>query len=342
MTVIAKQKLIVYFIAALGAVLFLVVYEARFIFLASLIGVGLGVLLSPLLGFLMRHRVPKPIGALLFVVLIFAAIALIGYGTFALIKDQVDAFVSRAPELFALGQKRLLEWLPESGWLKQQLRTIQLSGLARQMASQIFQGLQNTVSALVGAFLVLTIALYTALRAEPYRRGFLSLFPAYLRPRAEEIMAASAKVLCQWFRSQIVVMAITGLVTTLGLWILGIEYFLLLGFLTAVFGFIPYIGAFLTGALTILVTLGTEPDKVWWVLGLYVLIQQLEGDVTIPLVMQGKIQLPEVHLIILMLVMGSLFGLVGVFLAPPLLAVGRAVYLMTYVPRMNRAVRAEL
>lgn len=326
-----------------GALLALVVaFLTRTYLFAALIGIGFGVLIAPAMTLLQhRFKIPRGLSAFAMMLLILGGIAGISYGMFVLLSEQFQSLVSRAPQIADTARQQLDSIFGRVPWLEQQVRELNLGQAARSAATTFFQGVQASLAALVGFVLVVTIAIYVAINSREYFRGVLSLFPAYQRPKAAEVLRESATVLRKWFRSQLVVMLISGGLTTLALWILGIEYWLLLGVLTGVLGIIPYIGAFITVFATAAVTLGSEPEKIWWVLGLYLGIQQLEGDVTIPLVMRGGVHLPEVHMIVFMLVMGSLIGILGVFIAPPLLAVLRTVYLMTYVPVMNRKTQPE-
>lgn len=133
-------------------------------------------------------------------------------------------------------------------------------------------------------------------------------------------------------------MSIIGLITSVTLKLIGINYWLLFGLTTAVLDIIPYVGPILAVIFTSIVTLGTQPDKIYWVIGSFLIIQQIEGNLLIPLIMRDRVQLPEAPLIVLMLILSNWFGVLGAFVAPPLLAVVRTIYLMTYVPRMNQKV----
>lgn len=324
---------------AFGFIITIIIsYRIRYILITTLIGVSFGILLYPALAFLRnRYQIPKSLSAIIFLFFLSSMVLAIGYGIYALISGQIDLLVTRAPDILA-GIKAELEYtIPHDSWLYHQIEIVDWGAVAKSSFSTLFKGVQTTLTILANIIIIFAICIYTAVNLDLYSRGILSLFPAPLRPRAQEIMSQSAHALRSWFKSQIIVITITGTLVTLSLWILSIEYWLLIGFLTAIFGFIPYLGAFFTGTLAILITLGTQPDLVFWVFFVYIGIQQLEANLTIPLVMRGGADLPEVHLMVLMLIMGSLFGLVGIFISPPLLAVTRSVYLMTYVQRMNRA-----
>ncbi len=331
-------------VVAISAALLLVgmvAYLTRFLLLTVLIGVGVGVLIAPIMSFMHRKlHVPRAVTGVVFVLLVLVGIAGIGYGMGTVIADQASLFVDRAPETFNTIRGEVYRFLTKYPWVEAQIRRLELGRAAQGALNTLYTGVQVSAAAIAGFIVALFISLYVAVNAESYFRAVMSLFPAHMRPRAAMVMHRVSVALRTWFRGQIIVMGVSGALTTIALWALGIEYWLLLGVLTFVMGFIPYVGSILTGVLAFLVTLGTTPDKVWWVLGLYLAIQQIEGDVTAPLVMRGTVQLPEVHLIVLMLVMGSLFGILGVLVAPPLLAVARTVYLLTYAKHMDSLTEA--
>jgi len=326
-------------IATLAGVLLLltVAFVARYLVLASLVGIGFGVLIAPIMNRMQgRYQVPRGLSALVLVILILGSTAAVGYGVYALVADQASSLIASAPQLVKTIERQADKLLQSSPWLETQISQLNLGDAAKSTANTLFQGVQTSLTTLGGFILLLTVAVFTAINSRAYFRGFLSFFPAYQRPRVAEVMHESAVVLRKWLRCQLVVMVVSGSMTTLALWLLGIDYWLLLGVLTGVLGFIPYIGSFITVIATGLVTLGSEPDKIWWVLGVYLGIQQLEGNVTIPLIMKGGVRLPEVPAIVFMLIMGSLFGLLGVFVAPPLLAVGKQIFMATYVRAMDQ------
>ncbi|MGZ3699501.1 MAG: AI-2E family transporter, partial [Bdellovibrionota bacterium] len=177
--------------------------------------------------------------------------------------------------------------------------------------------------------------LYIASRPASYHAGFLSMFPARMRARLTEVRGESARALRGWFVSQVLAMLIVGVIASVGLKVIGSDYWFQLGSLTATLELVPFIGPAAAFFAAVLVTLASQPDKIWWVGGYFLLLLRLEGDLIIPLLMRGRIELPPVHLLTLMLVMGEGFGVLGFLVAAPLLAVLRKIYLMTYVPRMD-------
>jgi predicted PurR-regulated permease PerM len=326
-------------VIAMGLVLiaiFAAAYFTRYILLASLVGIGLGVIISPLMKILkLRMGIPRGISAVLVFMAVIGGLVGLGYALVHLVSDQVTALIQNSPQIIATVKDQALAISTRHEWVMKQIQDLNIASMGQVVVRKVFQGLGAGTIAIGGSAIVLLIGLYVAINSSAYFHSLLSVFPAYLRPKASSVLIESGVVLRKWFRAQLIVMSITGSATTLGLWIIGIDYWLLFGVMTALLGIIPYVGVILTVILTSLVTLGSDAEKIYWVLGLFFIIQQLEGNVLIPLIMRENVDLPEAHLVILMIILGSWFGILGAFIAPPLMAVGLVVYRLTYAPAMD-------
>jgi predicted PurR-regulated permease PerM len=322
------------FLAALGVILLLLgAFVFRFILLAALIGIGVGILLSPLIHRVKLHtRLPHGLSVLVVVLALASILAAAGYAFGSSLAGQIDRLLEQGP---GIGDS-LTEWLDrlrqKFPWIRPILDGFNSGNTLERVGLAFFQGLKVSASGLASALLVFIIGVFTAANADSYFRGFLLLFPPDVRPRLAELGHSSAGVVRRWFSGQLIVLSISGTLTALALWIIGIDYWLLLGVLTVVLDFIPFIGAIITAAFACALTLGTEPDKIWWVLLTFLAIQQIESDITLPIVMKERIRMPEAHLLIFTLMMGFTFGVVGVFVAPPLFAVLHHILMSTYVP----------
>jgi predicted PurR-regulated permease PerM len=180
--------------------------------------------------------------------------------------------------------------------------------------------LSSTASALAGIFIVTFIAIYIAIDPVTYREGTLHLVPRRRRQRVREVMQATTRVLQQWFAAQMLAMAVVGVITTIGLLILGIEGAFALGLIAAILEFVPFLGPFLAAVPAIAIALVDSPEKAVAVAILYLIIQQLESTLVTPLVMKNGLELPPILTILAQGIMGVVFGLLGVLVAVPLLA----------------------
>jgi predicted PurR-regulated permease PerM len=173
--------------------------------------------------------------------------------------------------------------------------------------------------------------IFLALQPMLYRTGAIKLVPEQKRALVADAMVHSERALGLWLKAQLISMTIIGLLTGLGLWLLGIESALVLGLLAFALEFIPFAGPIIASIPAILVALATSPTLALWVVGLYILVQQLEGNVVYPLVQQWAVHVPAVVLLFSLIGFGMLFGVIGVIFAAPLTVVAYVLVKRLYV-----------
>jgi len=182
--------------------------------------------------------------------------------------------------------------------------------------------LLNTVVGAVASLLVVIIAgVYLAVEPQLYIDGASRLVPPEHRPRVAETLRAIGASLRRWMLGTVINMIAVGVLTTLGLWLLGVPTALGLGLIAALLEFVPIIGPILSAVPAIAVALIVSPTQALYVLILYVAVQQIESNVLTPLVMKGAVRLPPALTMLFQAVMFVLFGFLGLLLAVPLLAV---------------------
>lgn len=124
-----------------------------------------------------------------------------------------------------------------------------------------------------------------------------------------------------YFRGQIILCVIVGVVSVLAFWLIGVPYALVLGVLMGIFEAVPVIGPILGAAPAIVITLATAPDKVIWTVAALVAIQVLEGNLLVPRVMDQSVGVNAIVSILAITAFGALFGIAGAVLAIPLAAI---------------------
>lgn len=331
-------------------------WAASPIVLTGFLGLLFGLSLSAAADRLARFRVPRAVSAGGIVLLVYGLLVGGGFLLSPLLKVQAAALRERLPlavEQIQERWERVTDFLgplagedargAESGSVPQPQDTARTAtGDAPSRApspaadaapsrSQVgewaagaarFLGpfLSSSVAALAGLLLVSFIAIYVAVDPDVYRNGALLLVPHGHRPRAREVMAATGQILRQWLGAQLVAMLVVGVVTTVGLFLLGVESALALGIVAGILEFVPFIGPIAAAIPAVAIALVDSPQKALWVVLFYVALQQLESTVLMPLLMQRSLELPPILTILAQGVMGVLFGLLGVIVAVPLLA----------------------
>ncbi|MGA1856370.1 AI-2E family transporter [Azospirillum sp. 11R-A] len=181
------------------------------------------------------------------------------------------------------------------------------------------------------AVVVMFAALYLAASPGLYQRGVVLLVPPRGQKRACEVMDVAGDSLWKWLIGQLVAMAAVGTMIAVGLWLLGIPSALALGIVAGLMEFIPLVGPFLAAVPALLIGFAQSPQDALWVAGLYLVIQQIEGNVITPLLQKRVVDLPPVVTISAIAAGGVLFGIMGMFLATPLAVVVLVLVNLLYI-----------
>lgn len=233
------------------------------------------------------------------------------------VSEQVDELWQQVPETVDSLKSRVEEY----GWGREAIDRISdgdlwssaSTGTATRAVGSVFGTLGNTV-------LLLFIALYGAFDPDTYRRGFRKLFAPSIRGRAEDVLSSSVETLRNWLAAQLISMSVVGVLTGLGLWLIGVPLALLLGLIAGLLAFIPNLGPIIAAAPGVLLAVPDGMNSVLMVIGVYLAVQTLESYVVTPLVQKEKVSLPPLLVICSQLAFGSLFGIIGLALATPLTA----------------------
>ena len=155
------------------------------------------------------------------------------------------------------------------------------------------------------------------------------------KEEGENIIKEVKSSLNNYLKGLSLVMIITGALTFIGLYLLGIEYALFLGALTALLTPIPYFGVFISAIIPITLSLLTK-DSFWYaggVIGIFVVVQFLEGYVITPKVMSESVNINPFIIVLGLIIFGSVIGFMGMILTVPILAVIKV--LITHYPSLK-------
>jgi predicted PurR-regulated permease PerM len=189
----------------------------------------------------------------------------------------------------------------------------------------------QTLGAVGGMGLMLVVGAYLAADPALYREGLVRLVPPAYRTQVDDAMLASGHALLRWLMGQGISMLFVGTSTAIGLALLGTPLALTLGLVAGALAFIPFFGPIASGLLAVSLAFMQGPEQALYVAGLCVLIQQIEGNVLMPLVQRWAVELPPVLGITAAVIFGLLFGLPGVVLASPLMVVAMVLVRKLYV-----------
>nr|WP_256498744.1 AI-2E family transporter [Chroococcidiopsis sp. CCNUC1] len=181
--------------------------------------------------------------------------------------------------------------------------------------------LNNSLAAVVNFLLFFVLTIMLLLNPVPYRRTLILAFPAFYRRRVDEILSECEDSLVGWIKGTLFAMVGIGVVSFIGLSLLGVPLPLVNALIAGLLEFIPNVGPTLSVIPPVLLALLDAPWKAGAVIVLYLAIQQFESLVLVPIIMQREVSLLPVFTILAVVVFASLFGFLGLFLAIPLLIV---------------------
>lgn len=206
-------------------------------------------------------------------------------------------------------------------------RQTEVIGSAVGAAEKFLGGLIPRVFDLVHGFInvvsVLVMGLYLALHPKTYEDLMVSVTPPRYRVAARDVILSMIQTLRAWSLAQLLAMTVLGVLTALGLWALDVPYSLTFGIFTGVAAIVPFFGTLVSTVVPALFVLGGEGGLLgaFLVLLLGVVVHLIEGNLVAPLIMQRGVNLPPVFSIMAVLILGKLFGAVGLLVAVPMLAV---------------------
>jgi predicted PurR-regulated permease PerM len=189
------------------------------------------------------------------------------------------------------------------------------------IVSQTLKLLLGTVSAVGNFFIVLFLGLTFAAQPSIYRNGLLYLAPAKHRARATVIIDRISETLERWLIAQILTMAAVFLVTWIGLALIGIQSSFILGIQAGLLAFIPTVGALIAGLIVVLASLASGWVAAASAFVLFLGVHALESYILTPIIQRQALDIPPATLFATQILLGVVFGIWGISLALPLMAI---------------------
>jgi predicted PurR-regulated permease PerM len=189
------------------------------------------------------------------------------------------------------------------------------------IVSQTLKLLLGTVSAVGNFFIVLFLGLAFAAQPSVYRKGLLYITPARHRGRATVVVDRIGDTLERWLIAQIVTMFAVFLVTWIGLMIIGIQSSFILGIQAGLLAFVPTVGALLAGVIVVLASLASGWVAAASAFVLFLGVHAMESYILTPIIQRQALDIPPATLFAFQILLGVVFGIWGLALALPLMAI---------------------
>ena len=307
-----RATVVVLATAAAAYVLWLLVDLLLLLFACALVSL---ILLTITNG--IRRRTKLPFGVAL-ALSVLGLLALIG-GAFAFfgatLQGEFAELATRLPAAWANLQTRMQTSTIGAAVLE---RAQGLAPSGQAIVNAVTTALAAVGGALSGLVIVLIGGLYLAAQPTLYTVGLLRLIPPQARGPAAETLDAISVSLRNWLKGQALGMLFVGIATGLGLWLVGVPAAWAIGLVAGLAEFVPYLGVLVAGIPAVVLGFGQGTDTGLWTIGVLIAVQQLQGNLVMPLLQNRMVDLPPAVTIFGIIAAGILFGVAGVLLATPL------------------------
>ncbi len=290
------------------------------LFLAIVIASGL----EPLIEFMGKYRISRLMAAVIIYLVVFFAMASFFYLMVPPLADDIVRFLADFPRIQSnFLQSDALESLPFYSVISQNLNTLSATGLdaVRKIGTSFLNFSTQLLGGIISVVLLIVISFYLSVQENGVSNFLKTVLPLEYEKYALEIWDRSRKKLGVWLRSMFILMAIVGALVYISLTIVGIKYAFLLGILAGIFELVPVVGPILAAVPGVALGALQSPTTGLIVLAVYVVVQQIENHVFVPLIMQKTIGLNPIIIIISLLIGGELGGVIGLLVAVPLATV---------------------
>lgn len=311
-----KKALILAAVVAGAALLYQLAVIFLLIAAATIVAVCIHLLSDPIHNRLRLGRKPSTAVAILMIALPVAGVSYF-FGVefvrqFNQLIDQLPSAVQSARNEVSDGALgRTLQGLLGSG----SADTGQFLGFAKDVIS-------NAFNLLLYIIVVISVGIILSIYPEKYRDGALLLLPKSSRRRVREAANASGRALKGWLLGQLSSMAVVGILTTVGLMLIGLPSWLVLGLFAGAAQFVPVVGPVVSAIPGIFVAASSEDPMLLQTIAVYFVVQQLESNLITPFVMRKLAFLPMALTVVSIIAFTVLFGPAGAFVATPMTLVG--------------------
>ncbi len=327
------------FLGVLGILALVLIVAIRGILGPFILAVVLALVLDPAVNAAERRRVPRALSVLVLYGVIAALMVAAVLYLIPLVREEFTALVTQGPSI-ANSLQDLVDkhHVVSVLGVPIDLRTTyadsvrNLPGLLAGQLQSVVQNVFMLVNWVFQSLLVLLIAFFLVKDAHAIRRFFSDLVPRGYRTDAQQVAAEISSMLAAYMRGQLAICALVGLVTGVAMWIAGIPYALALGIVAGVTAFIPFIGPFLGAlpAVAIAAFVTHSTGKVVLVVVIYFVVSNVIYNFVSPKVFGDAVSLSPMLIIVAFVIGGYLGGILGLFIAVPVAATLRILFLYAY------------
>lgn len=327
-------------VLALFWVVLLAADTVRIIWLPLAFAGGLTLLLNPMVNAFERMRIPRVIGTVFAFLVAGSVVAATIVLLVPAIREQGSDFAAALPNLY----DNLVSWLSNTSdslgvdlgpvltsatiqeWIQNpdnQATLQELLGGFGSGAGRILAGVAETIAVVL---LAPVLAFYMLMDATKFKMRAHELTPPAHREEVTYVAGQVATALGSFVRGQLLVALIVGVLSSIGLLVIDLPFWLLIGITAGLLNMVPFVGPFVGGALAAIVAFfNGSLSQALWAVGIFTAIQQFDNHVVTPMVQRARVNLSPLVIVLALIAGGAVAGLLGVLVAVPMVAAARIV-----------------
>ncbi|MBA7601322.1 putative transport protein [subsurface metagenome] len=317
------------------AILFYVLSKLKWLFIYFSIALILAYFFDPLYKFLINKKVPKVLSIIVVFGIIIALLILTIFFVIPSVINQLNVLYNEIPNFINNYQTLILSLKPQLSkfidpadvetLLKENLSELQKNVLSFSQTIIIY--LSNIVSSITFGIVIIPLILFYLLRDMLiFKENLYTFVSKEKKKEFKEILEEIDRIISGFIRGRIIVCFIVGTLIGIGLYFLNLKFALIIGIVSGIFNFVPYLGPIVGVILALIFALGNP----WWVLlmiiVLFVLVNQIEAIFLNPNILGKELGLHPLTVILSMLICGLLLGILGVLVAVPLAAILKVLF----------------
>lgn len=305
-------------------------FRFHHVILILFVAIVISTAIRPVVEWLHRRGLPRPLGIILVYCFLLALIAGFIVLGFPLILRQATNIAGQVPGLYERLRNSMMDAPTILFWRLGEALPAELPFMAPPVPgngeetpslAQAWQVVGPVVNTILGTVAVFILAFSWTLEAERTKQALLLLLPMEKRPEAREVLNTIEQKLGSFIVGQALLVVVIGVLSLIAYVIIGLPYALALAFFAGLMEAIPVVGPFLGAVPAILVAFSVDPSKVLWVIVAALVIQQLENTLLVPRVMNRTVGVHPLVTLLALIALGSLFGIVGALVAIPIAAI---------------------
>lgn len=285
-------------------------------------------IITPLINFLTSRAVNRLIAIALTYTLFLGTLALIVFILGPIVTDQVVAFLSDVPEFiddFRAFIIRIQDFLQDIELFR--LIPFNPGTLINQLLSIVADQLRNLIliipsllAFLTDLVLIFVLSIYMLIYLPEIDMSIRDSLPMGTTGTYDKFLSSMKTTFGRYLLGQLALMTVVGLLSGIGVWLVGLPFPLLFGLWAGLTEIIPILGPVLGAIPAVIVALAIEPVLALWVILVFIIVQQIEGGLLGPIIFRGAVGLNPLLVIFAIIAGAEIAGILGIFLAVPILA----------------------